>query len=249
MTSEHQIQLSLRQFAVDLFDGAAFGYDHIAYILSYGQYLRWQRALIQQVVQHGIHHHSIVLDVATGTAGVAIQLTRESGCRIVGLDQSPGMLAAARQKLVSVPCSVSDRIDLVEGTANDLPFPDDHFDAVIFTYLFRYVEDPSLTMRELVRVARPGAFVGFIEFHVPPPPWKQLWYLHTRGVLPLAGRLISTGWYEVGKFLGPSIERFYMTWDIPSLCTMLETSGVQDVEYRVMSLGGGVVMWGRKRGT
>jgi demethylmenaquinone methyltransferase/2-methoxy-6-polyprenyl-1,4-benzoquinol methylase len=68
-------------------------------------------------------------------------------------------------------------------------------------------------------------------------------------VLPLAGHLISTGWYEVGKFLGPSIERFYMTWDIPSLCTMLETSGVQDVEYRVMSLGGGVVMWGRKRGT
>jgi demethylmenaquinone methyltransferase / 2-methoxy-6-polyprenyl-1,4-benzoquinol methylase len=249
MTSKHPSQVSLRQFAIGLFDGAASGYDRIAQILSYGQYLRWQRALIQQAVHHGIHHHSTVLDVATGTAGVAIQLIGKSGCRIVGLDQSPGMLATARHKLVSAPSAVSDRIDLIEATANYLPFPDDHFDAVIFTYLFRYVEDPSLTMRELVRVARPGAFVGFVEFHVPPSPWKQLWYLHTRGVLPLAGRLISTGWYEVGKFLGPSIDRFYMSWDISSLRTMLETSGVQDVNYRLMSLGGGVVMWGRKRDT
>jgi demethylmenaquinone methyltransferase/2-methoxy-6-polyprenyl-1,4-benzoquinol methylase len=80
------------------------GYDRIAQILSYGQYLRWQGALIQQAVQHGIHHHSIVLDVATGTAGVAIQLTRESGCRIVGLDQSPGMLAVARQRDCKILC-------------------------------------------------------------------------------------------------------------------------------------------------
>jgi demethylmenaquinone methyltransferase/2-methoxy-6-polyprenyl-1,4-benzoquinol methylase len=101
-------------------------------------------------------------------------------------------------------------------------------------------------MRELVRVARPGAFIGYIEFHLPPSPWRQLWYIHTRAVLPIAGRLISNGWYEVGKFLGPSIERLYKRWDVSSLTAMLESAGMEQVEYRVMSLGGGLVMWGRK---
>jgi demethylmenaquinone methyltransferase / 2-methoxy-6-polyprenyl-1,4-benzoquinol methylase len=247
MSSERGTQVSRRQFAVNLFDNAAFGYDLIAQALSYGQYLRWQRALIAAVLRHGVDRQSIVLDVATGTAGVARHLVRESGCRVVGLDQSPGMLAAARKKLATSPPDIARRIHLVEGTGDQLPFPDDYFDAVTFTYLFRYVDDPAVTMRELVRVARPGALVGFIEFHLPPPPWKQLWYIHTRVVLPVAGRLISDGWSEVGRFLGPSIERFYSTWDVPGLRAILEASGLREVEHRVMSLGGGLVMWGRKR--
>jgi demethylmenaquinone methyltransferase / 2-methoxy-6-polyprenyl-1,4-benzoquinol methylase len=237
---------SLREFAVGLFNNAAFGYDLIAQTLSYGQYMRWQRALIRAAIVHGIDSQCVVLDVATGTAGVARHLVRETSCRVVGLDQSSGMLAAAQKKLASAPPDIVEQIRLVEADGSQIPFPDDYFDAVTFTYLFRYVEDPVLTMRELVRVAKPGGFVGFVEFHMPPPPWKQLWYIHTRAVLPIAGRIISNGWYEVGKFLGPSIEGFYTQWDVPRLRAMLETSGLQDVEHRVMSLGGGLVMWGRK---
>lgn len=246
MSPQPSSQSTLRQFAVDLFNDAAYGYDAIAQALSYGQYRRWQNALIRAALAHGVGADSLTLDVATGTAGVARQLVHDSSCRVIGLDQSPQMLASARKKIASMP-HIADRIQLVDGSANNLPFPDNRFDAVTFTYLFRYVDDPAQTMRELVRVARPGAFIGYIEFHLPPPPWRQLWYIHTRAVLPIAGRLISNGWYEVGKFLGPSIERLYKRWDVSSLTAMLESAGMEKVEHRVMSLGGGLVMWGRKR--
>jgi demethylmenaquinone methyltransferase/2-methoxy-6-polyprenyl-1,4-benzoquinol methylase len=233
------------QFAVKLFNQAAPGYDTIAQILSYGQYLRWQRALIEAAIQHGIDAQSTVLDAATGTAGVARQLARTTNCRILGLDQSPGMLRAGQHKLAVAHAVLLGRIQLVQGSALQLPFPDNSFDVVLFTYLFRYV-DPALAMREFVRVARPGSLIGFIEFHIPSPPWRQLWNLHTRVVLPITGWIISRGWHQVGRFLGPSIERFYATWSIPKLYNLLEEVGLRDVEHRLMSLGGGLVMWGVK---
>jgi demethylmenaquinone methyltransferase/2-methoxy-6-polyprenyl-1,4-benzoquinol methylase len=247
MTSERASDESLSHFATGLFDHAASGYDAIAQLLSYGQYRRWQHTLIQAAVQHGVDARSTVLDAATGTAGVARQLARMTHCRILGVDQSPGMLAAAKSRLSDGSSETSSHIQLVEGSAIDLPFPNGVFDAVLFTYLFRYVEDPAVAMRELVRVARPGALIGFIEFHVPAPPWKPLWLVHTRIVLPIAGRVISPGWYRVGRFLGPSIERFYETWSIPALSDMLRGAGLNDVNHRLMSLGGGLIMWGVKK--
>lgn len=235
------------QFAIHLFNGASFRYDLVAETLSYGQYHRWQTTLVRAAATCGIGPQSLMLDVATGTAGVARQLVRDTGCRVVGIDQSKGMLDGARRKLAAEPATTAERIDLVHASAEQLPFPDRYYDGVTFTYLFRYVPDPVATMREIVRVARPGAFVGFVEFHLPRPPWKQLWNLHTRLVLPIAGHFISKGWYEVGAFLGPSIEQFYARWDAQKLCTMLEQAGLGDVQYRLMSLGGGVVMWGRRK--
>jgi demethylmenaquinone methyltransferase/2-methoxy-6-polyprenyl-1,4-benzoquinol methylase len=247
MTSARAHDESLSRFATGLFDHAAPGYDAIAQLLSYGQYRRWQNTLIRAAVRHGVDARSTVLDAATGTAGVARQLAHMTHCRIVGVDQSSGMLAAARSKLLDGSTGTALHIQLIEGSALDLPFPNGVFDAVLFTYLFRYVEDPAVAMRELVRVARPGALIGFIEFHVPAPPWKPLWLVHTRIVLPVAGRLISPGWYQVGRFLGPSIERFYDTWSIPALGDMLRGAGLKDVDHRLMSLGGGLIMWGVKK--
>ena len=235
------------QFAIRLFNGASFRYDLVAETLSYGQYHRWQTALVRAAASCGIGQQSLVLDVATGTAGVARQLVRDTGCHVIGIDQSKGMLDGARRKLAMGSMTTAQRIDLARASAERLPFPDRHFDGVTFTYLFRYVPDPGATMREIVRVAKPGAFVGFVEFHLPRPPWKQLWDLHTRLVLPVAGRFISKGWYEVGTFLGRSIEQFYARWDAQKLRSMLEQAGLEDVHYRLMSLGGGVVMWGCKK--
>ena len=234
------------QFAIHLFNGASFRYDLIAEALSYGQYHRWQTALVRVAAACGIDRQALLLDVATGTAGVARQLVRDIGCRVVGIDQSKGMLNAARRYLAAEPVT-AEQINLALASAEQLPFPNRHFDGVTFTYLFRYVPNPALTMREIVRVAKPGAFIGFVEFHLPRPPWKQLWDLHTRLVLPIAGRFISRGWYEVGAFLGKSIEQFYATWDVPRLCVMMQQAGLEDVRYRLMSVGGGVVMWGRKK--
>jgi demethylmenaquinone methyltransferase / 2-methoxy-6-polyprenyl-1,4-benzoquinol methylase len=100
-------------------------------------------------------------------------------------------------------------------------------------------------MRELARVVRPGGRVAMLEFHVPPPPvLHPAWWLYTRVGLPALGRLVSRDWYEVGRFLGPSIDGFWARHPLPEVVEMWRLAGIGSVEARKMSLGGGVVMWG-----
>jgi demethylmenaquinone methyltransferase / 2-methoxy-6-polyprenyl-1,4-benzoquinol methylase len=210
-------------------------YDRVGATLSFGQDPRWRRALVARVPHDGGH----VLDVATGTGLVAEQLLRH-GHRVTGLDQSPGMLELARQRF-------GDRVELVEGSATALPFPDASFDHLTFTYLLRYVDDPGATLAELTRVVRPGGTVANLEFCVPEGVWRPLWDLYVGIGLPAAGRLVSRAWYDVGRFLGPSIRGFYERLPLEQQLELWRTAGVDDVRAQRMSLGGGVVIWGTRR--
>jgi demethylmenaquinone methyltransferase/2-methoxy-6-polyprenyl-1,4-benzoquinol methylase len=106
------------------------------------------------------------------------------------------MLAEARRRL-------PENVKLVEGTAEELPFPDGSFDALTFTYLLRYVADPAATLRELARVVKPGGGIAMQEFGLPRGVWRPLWELYVRIGLPVSGAVIAPGWHEVGSFLGP----------------------------------------------
>jgi demethylmenaquinone methyltransferase / 2-methoxy-6-polyprenyl-1,4-benzoquinol methylase len=185
-----------------------------------------------------------VLDVATGTAAVAIELVRQRGCRVVGIDQSAEMLAAARGRVEQA--GFAERIQLAEGTADALPFPDRSFDALTFTYLVRYVEDPAATLAELARVVRPGGVIAGLEFGLPRGVWRPLWELYVRVGLPVAGRVISPGWHEVGTFLGPSIRGLHARLPIERQLELWREAGIEDVRVRRLSLGGGYVIWGRR---
>jgi demethylmenaquinone methyltransferase/2-methoxy-6-polyprenyl-1,4-benzoquinol methylase len=211
-------------------------YDRYAAVLSFGQDARWRRFLVSRV---DAEPRDTVLDVATGTGAVARELLAAKGCNVVGLDQSREMLAEARRRL---PSSVK----LVEGDAQELPFPTAAFDALTFTYLLRYVSDPGATLRELARVVRPGGVVAGLEFAVPRGVWRRLWELYVGAVLPLAGRVISPGWARVGGFLGPSIREFYDRWPEERLLGLWREAGIEDVRSRRLSLGGGIVTWGRR---
>jgi demethylmenaquinone methyltransferase/2-methoxy-6-polyprenyl-1,4-benzoquinol methylase len=180
-----------------------------------------------------------VLDVACGTGLVARELVREHGCRVVGLDQSEEMLAEARRR-------ANGRVELVEGSAEALPFVDAEFDALTFTYLLRYVEDPAATLAELARVVRPGGTMVGLEFGVPRKGWRPLWELYVRVGLPLAGRAIGRGWREAGAFLGPSIREFGASWPEKRLEEAWRAAGLERVSTYRLSLGGGVVTWGRR---
>jgi demethylmenaquinone methyltransferase/2-methoxy-6-polyprenyl-1,4-benzoquinol methylase len=226
-----------RQHARALFAPLGPTYDRYARLLSFGQDPRWRRFLVSRVEAGP---GDTVLDVAAGTGAVALELIRRRGCSVVGLDQSPEMLAVARRRL---PAGVS----LVEGDADHLPFPDATFDGLTFTYLFRYVDDPGATLTELARVVRPGGTIAGLEFGVPPnPALRLLWRGYVRGGLPLAGRLISPGWAGVGDFLGPSIETFWRGMPPPRLLALWADAGIEGVAARRMSLGGGIVLWGRR---
>jgi demethylmenaquinone methyltransferase/2-methoxy-6-polyprenyl-1,4-benzoquinol methylase len=180
-----------------------------------------------------------VLDVATGTGAVARELLAQKRCTVVGLDQSPEMLAEARRRL-------SASVTLIEGHAEELPFPDAAFDALTFTYLLRYVDDPSAVLRELARVVRPGGTIAGLEFALPRGLWRPLWELYVRAGLPAAGRVLSPGWAEVGDFLGPSIRGFYERLPESRLLELWWDAGIHDVRARRLSLGGGIVTWGHR---
>jgi demethylmenaquinone methyltransferase/2-methoxy-6-polyprenyl-1,4-benzoquinol methylase len=212
-------------------------------LLSFGQDGRWRRFMVSRVAARPA---GLVLDVATGTGAVAIDLARRTGARIVGLDQSEPMLREGVRRLSR--SNLSSRVPLLAGHAERLPFPDGTFDAVTFTYLLRYVEDPGATLAELGRVLLPGGVMASLEFHVPAGVWKGPWLLHTRGVMPLVGRAVSRAWGAAGRFLGPSISAFYRRLPLEEQLDMWRFAGVSDVRYRVMSLGGGVVIWGTRDG-
>src|SRR4051812_22344668 len=186
--------------AQELFAPLGPTYDRTGALLSFGRDPAWRRFLVSRV-QAG--PEDTVLDVATGTGAVALELVRAKGCTVVGLDQSPGMLEEARRR--AVLAAATGQVRFVEGHAEELPFEDGSFDALTFTYLFRYVEDPAATLRELARVVRPGGTIAGLEFGVPSGLARPAWELYVRIGLPVAGRVVSPAWGRVGSFLGGGI--------------------------------------------
>jgi demethylmenaquinone methyltransferase/2-methoxy-6-polyprenyl-1,4-benzoquinol methylase len=180
---------------------------------------------------------SIALDIAAGTGSIT-RLIQEGGAWVVSLDLSDRMIGRA----------VARGATGVVATGEALPFPDACFDTVSFGYLLRYVDDVAGCMREILRVMRPGGQVGMVEFGRPSGPWRPLWWAYTRLVLPLAGLVAGKGWYRVGRFLGPSIDRFADRYPPGALAGVWERVGLTDVEFERMSLGGGLVMWGTRGG-
>jgi demethylmenaquinone methyltransferase / 2-methoxy-6-polyprenyl-1,4-benzoquinol methylase len=231
------------RFAQELFDALPPRYDLLAEALSLGQNGRWRRAMVDAIVGAGPH---LALDVASGTAGVAVQLAQRTGAHVVGIDLTEQMLR--RGQLNVARAGEAARVALVCGRAERLPFPDASFEALTFTYLLRYVADPLGTLQELARVVTAGAPVACLEFLVPPNPfWRGWWWLYTRAVLPVAGW--ATGgreWYRVGRFLGPNISGYYRRYPLDWHREAWEKAGFTDVGVRVMSLGGGLVMWGTR---
>jgi demethylmenaquinone methyltransferase/2-methoxy-6-polyprenyl-1,4-benzoquinol methylase len=218
-------------------------YDAVAAVLSFGQDPRWRRALVAAV---DAASGDRVLDVATGTGLVAQALVRRYGCEVVGLDQSAEMLGGSRARLAREP-DLAARVSLVEGEAERLPFADAEFDHLTFTYLLRYVEDPAATLRELARVVRPGGRVASLEFAVPPHAlWRAAWRLYTRVGLPALGRAVSREWAATGRFLARSIPDFYERYPLERVLECWRAAGIEAVQARRMSLGGGVVIWGTR---
>ena len=218
-------------------------YDRLAYLLSFGQDRRWRRAVVDHTAAGRPHR---VLDVATGPAGIALAVAGRTGADVVGVDLNEPMLRAGVAGIRRP--GQRGRVRLAVARADDLPFADGTFDAVTFSYLLRYVDDPAATIAEMARCLRPGGTLASLEFHVPPrPAWRASWWLYTRLALPLLGGLTGgAAWYRVGRFLGPSISVHYRQHPLGEHIAAWQAAGVTDVGVTLMSLGGGLVMWGSK---
>jgi demethylmenaquinone methyltransferase / 2-methoxy-6-polyprenyl-1,4-benzoquinol methylase len=279
------------RFARDLFAPLPDRYDRLAEILSFGQNGRWRSAMVDCVLPVD----GVILDVASGTAGVALHLAARTddhgeaaggvagaaggahgaerggahgaergagadeahgaeadggrgGVRVVGVDLTEEMLRQGHRRVAAA--GMGDRVVLVGGRAEQLPFPDGYFDALTFTYLLRYVQDPQATLTELARVLKPGGTMASLEFCVPTGAfWRPAWWAYTRLALPAGGLLFGgREWFRVGRFLGPNISAHYRRYPVSWTVEAWQKAGLTDVGARVMSLGGGLVMWGTRRG-
>jgi demethylmenaquinone methyltransferase/2-methoxy-6-polyprenyl-1,4-benzoquinol methylase len=230
------------EHAIALFAPLGSRYDRAAAVLSLGQDPRWRRFLVSRVPATPAE---TVLDVATGTCAVAIELVRAHRCRVVGIDQSAEMLAAGRRRLQE--SGYARQVELVSGRAEELPFADESFDHLTFTYLLRYVADPASTMRELARVVRPGGTIAMQEFCVPPGALSRAaWELYVQAGLPAFGLMFGRAWWTVGRFLRGSIAGFYEQHPLTELLSLWSEAGIDGPRARLLSLGGGVVVWGTR---
>ncbi len=222
-----------------MFSPIAANYDRPAQVLGLFQYRRWRRLLLSRL---DLPPGSLVLDVATGTGAVALDLLERPGVRVVGADITRRMLLAAQRRADEL------RLDLplIECTAQAPPLADESFDAITSGYLLRYVSDVPATLCRLARLLKPGGMLATLDFAVPRGVWYPLWRVYTDAMLPAAGRLFSREWRDVGAFLGPNIRAFYRRWPEARLLEAWRGAGFGDVQARRLSLGGGIVTWGHK---
>jgi demethylmenaquinone methyltransferase/2-methoxy-6-polyprenyl-1,4-benzoquinol methylase len=233
-----------RDAAPELFASIAPQYSWAGAVLSLGQDPRWRRFMVEKL---GAVPGSLVLDVAAGTGLVSRELAARLRARVVSFDPSERMLRAGVP--ANEEAGLAERIVPVLGRAESLPFRDGAFDALTFTYLVRYVDDPSATLRELARVVRPGGAIASLEFHVPQRPLLRAgWYAYTRGVLPVLGSFISPKWRHTGVFLGPSISRLEARAPLPEQVRWWQEAGIRHVRSRELTFGAAVVIWGVKEG-
>jgi demethylmenaquinone methyltransferase/2-methoxy-6-polyprenyl-1,4-benzoquinol methylase len=231
-----------RTLAQDLFDGVAPSYDTWAQVLTFFQYLRWREFLVSRMA---LRPGNLVLDVCTGTAGVALEIADHHDGQIVGLDVSHLMLQAGLRAVEKK--SLDGRVQLIQGRAEHLPFPDETFDIVVFTYLLRYVQDPDATIRELSRVLKPGGELLSLEFGIPEAFWvRALWEIYNRVVMPVMTIPVSRGWHRVGCFLGSSISDFCQRCPVDRLAAIWRDNGIPLVETKPLLKGAAIVMWGTK---
>ena len=229
-----------------VFAGLPGRYDRLAYLLSFGQDRRWRRAVVDQVAAAAPGR---VLDVATGPAGIALAVAGRTGAQVAGVDLNEPMLRAGAANVRKA--GRSGQLALALAHADRLPFGDGTFDAVTFSYLLRYVDDPAATVAELARCLRPGGTLASLDFYVPPRAWWWAsWWLYTRVALPVLGGLTGgPAWMRVGRFLGPSISTHYRQHPLAEHVAAWRAAGLDHVQVRLMSLGGGLVMSGVKRGS
>jgi len=222
-----------------LFDSVARDYEWPAAVFGLGQYGRWRREMATGM---DVAAKSSVLDVATGTGLIAREIIERFGASVVGLDQSAEMIREASAR--EIP-----GLTLVRGDGQRLPFADGAFDAVTFTYLLRYVDDPPATLAELARVLRPGGEMASIEFGVPPSAFvRKAWAAYAFALFPTVSGAVSPGWRRVGSFLGRSIAAFDRDFPPEYIEELWRAAGLTGVRTKRMSLGGGVITWGRKGG-
>ncbi len=222
--------LGKKEQVADMFNKIAFRYDFLNRFLSAGTDTRWRKKAINEL--RGIDPKR-VLDVATGTADMAILMSRLlPKAHITGVDISTGMLEIGKQKIARLKCK--DRVELQTGDSETLNFPDSHFDAITVAYGVRNFENLEKGLMEMHRVLKPGGRLIILEFsHPPNPVFKRICNLYMRLVTPRIGKWVSRN-SEAYAYLNESVIAFP---EGQAMLDIISRTGYKGAYLKRLSLG------------
>ena len=215
-----------------MFDGIATRYDLLNRLNSLGADRRWRRTTAEALELDRAGGAARVLDVASGTGDLAMAVARRyPGTTVQGIDPSREMTAIGRSKIER--SGLEDRIELGEGDARDLAFPDHSFDAVTIAFGIRNIPDRERALREMVRVTRPGGRVAVLELGEPPAGFAGvLPRFHIRFVVPRVGALLAGA--EEYRYLERSIRAFP---PVAEFVRTMAAAGLESIETRRLTFG------------
>lgn len=179
--------LGKKEQVAQMFDTISGNYDGLNRVISFGIDVKWRKKVLKMVSDK---NPEMILDIATGTGDLAILMTETKAKKIIGLDISAGMLEVGRKKIIHK--KLSDRIEMVLGDSENIPYEDNTFDAITVAFGVRNFETLEKGLAEILRVLKPNGIFVILETSVPvKTPYKQGYKLYSKYILPLIGKLFS----------------------------------------------------------
>lgn len=179
--------LGKKEQVTQMFDTISENYDGLNRVISFGIDIRWRKKVLALV---RAKNPQTILDIATGTGDLAILMAKTAAKTIIGLDLSAGMLEVGKKKIAEK--QLTDKIEMVLGDSENIPYGDNHFDAITVSFGIRNFENLEKGLSEILRVLKPNGIFVILETSVPEKtPYKQGYAFYTKNILPLIGRLFS----------------------------------------------------------
>lgn len=180
-------ELGKKEQVTQMFDTISESYDGLNRVISFGIDIKWRKRVVAIVKSK---HPETILDIATGTGDLAIQMAGTGAKKIVGLDLSPGMLEVGKKKVAQK--NLANTIEMIVGDSENLPFEDNSFDVITVAFGVRNFETLEKGLGEILRVLKPNGTFVVLETSVPTKfPWKQGYNIHCKYILPAVGKLFS----------------------------------------------------------
>ncbi|OIQ18171.1 bifunctional demethylmenaquinone methyltransferase/2-methoxy-6-polyprenyl-1,4-benzoquinol methylase UbiE [Lacinutrix sp. MedPE-SW] len=179
--------LSKKEQVTKMFDTISGDYDGLNRVISFGIDIKWRKKVVKIVKET---QPKTILDIATGTGDLAINLAETNAKKIVGFDISPGMLEIGKEKVKKK--NLDQKIDMVLGDGESMPFDDNSFDAITVAFGVRNFENLESGLKEILRVLKPKGTFVILETSMPDKtPFKQGYNFYTKNILPLIGKTFS----------------------------------------------------------